>query len=732
MWWKWLLVLVSLSGMVGQYYYVDFIENYGRKDNLSQVVGMPFDNDAVLQPYMGQHPSKIKRPEDPFVYPIKIGKVGPVEALFTKPLQYPFLCRTEESYLGQPLVDNHEQVGMPVYAEDEQGNKTDKIIGYSKNCLIPTQAKYYYNRQGSEEFYPLEQAKNDIAKIVVKGKEIDFIVRLEIGTINRFIYAIAVLKGADGTLENPDNHYWNKRLIYKFRGGVGVGKRQGRFRKDDIFSRLFDQLQQGYAVVYSTGNQTKNHYNIWLAEDTALRVKRQFVALYGKPLYTVGFGGSGGAIQQYLFGQNNPNIIDVAIPVYSYPDMITQTIYGLDCELMEYFFEETDAENEKWHHWENKRWIEGLNARSNVDVKHAQYYALVKLFKAQWPSIPSGSTECINGWKGLTPLVHNPNYVQFHQRLTSKVLKQTHWTYWDDLKYFYGVDKFGYARSTYDNVGVQYGLKALVDGHVSPKEFLKLNANIGGWKHPKDMQQERFWFLVGDLDPRVSLWSEHNMLQGSNSEQTPIPRNEGDIKAIEAAYRSGNIFIGRINIPIIDMRHYLEPQLNMHHVSASFSARQRMIREQGHADNQLIWVTEKPHEPFKEAFELIDRWMLNISKNPEVGVVANKPKDAVDKCFNGKGQVIAEGDRVWDGEWNKQEAGSCMKVYPYFTNSRMVAGADIAGDIFKCQLQSIDEAVKKGIYGDIDIRPYLKRLKAIFPQGVCDYTQPGIGKPENL
>lgn len=723
---------MPLGGTIGSYYYVDFIKNFGRKDNLPQVVKLPSNEKVSPQPYTGVHPSKMTRPEDPFVYPIKIGEVGPVEPLFAKPLQYPFLCRTEESDLGQPLVDNQEQVGMPVYAEDERGNKTDKIVGYSKDCSVPTQAKYYYNRQDSEEFYPLEQADNDIAKIVVKGEEIDFIVRLEIGTINRFLYAIAVLKGVEETLENPDNRYWNQRLIYKFRGGVGIGKRQGRLKPENVFSRLLEQLRQGYAVVYSTGNHTSNHYNIWLAEDTALRVKRQFVALYGKPLYTVGVGGSGGAIQQYLLGQNNPEVIDAAIPLYSYPDMVTQTIYGLDCELMEYFFEVKDAENEKWQHWENRRWIEGLNARSNIEVKYGQYYAVAKFFKGRWPSLPSGSTECMSGWKGLTPLIHNPNYTHFHQRFNPEVVKQTHWSYWDDMKYFYGVDKFGYARSTYDNVGVQYGLQALVESHISPEEFLTLNANIGGWKHPKDMQQEKLWFLVGDFDPRILLWSEHNMLQSVNSAQTPLLRTEGDIKAIEAAYRSGNVFMGRINIPILDMRHYLEPDLNMHHVSASFSARQRMIREQGHADNQLIWVTEKPHEPFKEIFDLIDRWMLNILDNPQASVVANKPKDAIDKCFNAEGQLIAEGDTVWDGEWNQQAPGACMKVYPSFTNSRMVAGADIAGDIFKCQRQSVKEAIKTGVYGDIDMRPYLKRLQAIFPQGVCDYTQPGMGEPKEI
>ena len=43
------------------------------------------------------------------------------------------------------------------------------------------------------------------------------------------------------------------------------------------------------------------------------------------------------------------------------------------------------------------------------------------------------------------------------------------------------------ARTPWDNVGVQYGLQALVDGVITPAEFLDLNAKVGSWKEPGDM-----------------------------------------------------------------------------------------------------------------------------------------------------------------------------------------------------------------------------------------------------
>ncbi len=63
--------------------------------------------------------------------------------------------------------------------------------------------------------------------------------------------------------------------------------------------------------------------------------------------------------------------------------------------------------------------------------------------------------------------------------------------------------------------------------------------------------------------------------------ETPAIRTRADLAAIQAAYRAGHIFIGQLDIPVIDLRHYLEQELDMHHSSASFSARLRLLQQQG-------------------------------------------------------------------------------------------------------------------------------------------------------
>ena len=147
-------------------------------------------------------------------------------------------------------------------------------------------------------------------QVTINGQTVPFVVRLEIGTINRHIYIIALLRGPDDAPETPDLTYWNRKLLYQLRGGVGIGRRQGRINPNYIPSRRSVELQQGYAIVHSTANQTSTSYDIELAEDTMARVKRQFTARYGEPVYTIGLGKSGGAIQQYLIGQNRPGLLD--------------------------------------------------------------------------------------------------------------------------------------------------------------------------------------------------------------------------------------------------------------------------------------------------------------------------------------------------------------------------------------------------------------------------------------
>jgi hypothetical protein len=684
---------------------------------------------------------------------------GPI---FSGPQQQPFVCTTARNGLGQPLIDNQDGIGIRVAQEDADGNyprdgrgyptADATIVGYSKNCAGNTRFQYQY-RSTSGAFLPLPGGPAgplpaDIATTTtLGGQTVPYIVRWERGTINRFIYSVAMLAPtteADPT--QPDDSLWNGRLVFSLEGGVAIGRTQGTNGTGAMLRH--DVLQLGYAVVTSTGLRTNTHYNLQLGGETALMVKEHFIEDHGLPLYTVGVGGSGGAIQQYVYAQNHPGLLDAAIPQYSYSDMITQTIHVGDCELLEHYFDRTDALNPKWKNILARRAIQGLNASETPAIsadEAGEWNPLYAIYSAlglnrpepipTTPTTPPPLTECRRAWFGLTPLTMNPTFTNVQD--IDKLAQGTagvDWTHAGDLVNIYGTDADGFGRTGWDNVGVQYGLQALTDGVITPAEFLDLNARVGSWKEPGDMVVEGFPF-VGDFDPAsFDPWSSRNMNLSPDGGVTPAARRTGSIDAINAAYDSGMRFDGDIDIPVIDWRHYLEHQLDMHHSHQSFATRQRLQRRHDD-DNQVIWFTDaRPGEAMfdqtPEAFEVIDEWMANIRENPRRSIAANKPARATDRCFDTLGNEIAAGDGVWDGILDDSPAGACTQVFPIHGSSRRVAGGPFSGGIFKCGLQSVDTAIEAGVYGTwVPSAAERDRLMQIFPEGVCDWSQPDQGRP---
>jgi len=683
---------------------------------------------------------------------------GPI---FSGPQQQPFVCTTARVGLGQPIIDNQDAFGIKVAQEDVNGNyprdgrgyptAAATIIGWSKNCAGNRRVEYQYRTTGGA-FLPLADPTgplpaNIATTTTLGGQTVPYIVRWERGTINRFIYSVAMLAPTTEADPNqPDDSLWNGRLVFSLEGGVAIGRTQGTIGSGAMLRH--DVLHLGYAVVASSGLRTNTHYNLQLGGETALMLKEHFIEDHGVPLYSVGVGGSGGAIQQYVYAQNHPGLIDAAIPQYSYSDMITQTIHVGDCELLEHYFDKTDRFNNKWDDVLNRRAIQGLNASATPTISAGEatmwngIYSLYSLLVLNRPqpipptaTTPPPLTECRRAWFGLTPLVLNPTFtnVQDLDKLAQGVAG-VDWTHAGDLVNIYGVDEDGFGRTPWDNVGVQYGLRALVDGVITPAEFLDLNAKVGSWKEPAEMATEGFPFIGGFSPANFDPWSSRNMNLSPDSGVTPALRRSGSLDAIHAAYQVGMRFDGHIDIPVIDWRHYLEEQLDMHHSHQSFATRRRLQLARGNADNQVIWFTDaRPAVAFDqtpEAFEVIDEWMTNLREHPELGVAGNRPPRAVDRCFTTTGQEIAAGDGVWNGILDDLPPGPCTQVFPIQRSSRIVAGGPIEGGIFKCGLQSVDAALSAGAYGAWLPSPAEKaRLEQIFPEGVCDWSQPDVGRP---
>jgi hypothetical protein len=632
---------------------------------------------------------------------------------------------------AQLVLTNYDIAG-PMFSGPQQqvflcaddGDRANAELGpaIDENCAVDTVVSFKYRTTGGgwADYDPAAPTPADLAQTTtMNGETVDYIVRWERGTINRFIYSIAVLSPNAQDPATPDLSAWNERLIYYFQGGVAIGHYQG----DPSRSRMLfdDGLSLGYAVVYSTGTKTGTHYNLELGGETAIMVKDRFVSAYGNPEYTVGVGGSGGGIQQYVYGQNHKGLLDAGVPQYSYPDMITQAIHTGDCELLERWIDmRVLAGDPKWLDWENRTEIEGLNASNDVSNPYGPFT----------PFLPPGSSECINGWRGLAPLVLNPHFgtapgISLPDQLS------TEWTHFADAVNVYGVAADGFAANTWDNVGVQYGLEALVSGFLTTDEFLDLNAEVGSWKNEPDMIQEGCPYYPPACFGDIDVWSARNMNLSPDGGLTPAPRKEADPNAIENAYDVGLVNHGDVQIPLIDWRNYLEAELDMHNSHQSFAARQRLLNYDGDASNQVIWFTDEGQfDQTPMAFEVIEEWMTNIRENPWKSVAENKPAAAIDSCFDVNGDLIYAGEDAWAGILDDEPPGPCTTALPIYSTSRIVAGGPITGDIFKCHLISVDDAIAQGFYGGVTFDAAQRaRLDAIFPTGVCDYAQGDARRP---
>ena len=160
------------------------------------------------------------------------------------------------------------------------------------------------------------------------GETVDFIVRWERGVIDRFIYSIATLSPASQAA-TPDLSAWNGVLLDKFEGGVAIGHYQGNPQRDSMSP----------ASPSDTQSRTRRHRHREALQSPARRGDSdhgQGPVRLGEPRVALSrrrrLWRSDPAVR---LRAEPPGLLDAAIPQYSYPDMVTQTIHVGDCELLE-------------------------------------------------------------------------------------------------------------------------------------------------------------------------------------------------------------------------------------------------------------------------------------------------------------------------------------------------------------------------------------------------------------
>jgi hypothetical protein len=562
--------------------------------------------------------------------------------LLSGPHISPYECRTEESGLGKPLD-----------ADCSAAERTDWFYR-STGGAFKTLAK------------PTDRPADLATTTTIDGATVPYIVRVESGTVNRSIYRIAMLDDPKG---------WNHRLAVSFGGGAGAKYNQGSNTAESALSDLY--LSRGFAHAVDTELVNNLHGNGVLQGETLMMLKDRFIKRHGVPKWTVGNGGSGGAIQQLVITQMYPGLLDGLQPALSFPD---STLHTADCGLLQRYWR---GAGKAWSQ-AKKTAVEGFTPgtcgaweRSFVPVSDSGNKPGCDLKDASlvWDKTanPKGARCALADWR-----VNE-----------------------------YGRDPAsGYARKTEDNEGLQYGLKALNAGAVSVDEFLDLNEKIGGYDNDGAMVSDR---------------------------------SRGDPAALKAAYASGLLMGGGgglADVPILHWRTYNDWLGDIHSRERDMSIRARLQKAIGDTGNEVFWVGPggRPGGPrndpavaksrdlmASEALTTMTKWLDALAADPaplsHAKVVRLKPAEAKDAWFDDAGAKHVE-KATWDGP------GGYNKTYPNHSEPRIEAGAPIANDVLKCRLKPVSAADYKATFTSAQ----LARLKAVFPTGVCDFSKPGVGQ----
>jgi hypothetical protein len=606
---------------------------------------------------------------------------GPI---FSGPHQSPFVCETQSFILP---------------------DKTLLGAALDSNCSVKTRIDYAY-KSTSGSFKSLSDPNTrptDLAKTTTsEGRLVNYIVRVETGTINRSIYQIWALHdpGSDPVLSpfaRPAG--WNGKFIFSSGGGLNPGYRQGvipqtgKLGDTANFGPPNDAwLSLGYAYAQSTLNVNQTTNNTVLTAETAMMIKEHFIEEFGPVRFSIGTGISGGSMQTDEIAEAYPGLFD-GIVSSGFADNIT-TVHNLsECALLDRAFKKTSTHFAReqmtaasgWGDWQGcEEWI---NLSAVVSQGRPNKGPVIPVSSGVlFAADVRGTTLC----NEILPrdLMYDP----------IRRPKGARCTYQDNSVNIFGRDpRTGFARRPFDNVGVQYGLTAFNAGKISAEQFVELNEAVGGY----------------DIDGNLVS-----------------KRHAGDPQALRMAYVSGRMVsgAGMARIPVIDEAWPSAPMDFRNGRVSKFSMRARMVAANGHADNEVL-VTSPPLDglsgPLAGGAILIkqmDQWLENLAKDPapisRQKFRRTRPADLVDACYKADGTKIAEHADA------KNPQSACNQLYPVFGTPRIASGAPITDDVLKCQLKPI----QPGGYRRPLTPEQLKRLNVVFPQGACDYTKPGVGQ----
>ena len=201
-------------------------------------------------------------------------------------------------------------------------------------CSAPTQVTYRYRTTGGA-FAVLADTDRASgrprADDGVDGRTVDYIVRLERGTIDRAIYEVAALSRPGRAAEPVHGGAGLERAGDRTRSAAAATSATTRASARQHAHRPLPRARvRGRLVEPERARQQLQRRDLGRGRADG---QGNLIETYGVARYTIGWGGSGGAIQQQLIANNYPGILDGIVPSISFPDGSTLSTVP-DCRLL--------------------------------------------------------------------------------------------------------------------------------------------------------------------------------------------------------------------------------------------------------------------------------------------------------------------------------------------------------------------------------------------------------------
>jgi hypothetical protein len=584
-------------------------------------------------------------------------------------------ARGSDGTSARITVHNHPQ-GGPVTAGPQLNPWKCFTETADAQCNRAPKIEFLYKstQGGALKAYDPKSPPSDVATTTTdQGKTVPYIVRHEIGSIDRDEYRIAVLydPSKPSAPWAPQDGYNHKLVVFH---GASCDTAYQQVAAPDVLNET--ALARGFATMSHALNNAGHNCNIATQAESMIMTKERVVEQFGEIRYTIGSGCSGGALVQQQVANAYPGFYQGITPACSFTDAWSSAMQYVDYVGMRNYFEHPD----KWTPgvaWtpDDMAAVEG-----HVNPINAVTFTTAIPFSGEpsrsCPGVPADQVYDENTRpKGLRCTLQDYMINIFGRRDQSV---------WEKTEKQLG---YGFAARPFDNVGVEYGREQLMNGTITLSQYIDLNVKVGG----------------GDID--VTLGPD---------------RIKADRPALERVYRSGavNQATHLDKVAIIDLRGP-DPGA-FHDVYRTYAMRSRLEREHGTAANQVLWRGQVAlfgdAGYVNEAIVAMDGWLAAVEKDPRAvplaqKILEDKPASLTERCTNGAGTALPSAE--------------CDTVVESYSSPRIEAGMPFADDTIKCELKPL----RKSNYLPLQISDAaLEQLKGAFPEGVCDYTKPGVDR----